>query len=258
MADGTWPYYDDHSAVFTNRIPYLFCPSDGNAPLPSFFTSGAKNNYMRNSYCGSMGDAWSNTDVVKRNNRGFFPGGKGISKSSHADKLFFINGIEDVLDGTSNTIAVSELVTSADSDDRRIKSSYIYGISDYNPSTCNNQRLDATFLSLVTFTSSPGVNTRGYLWTAGYSHTSYFNTILPPNSPTCVNSGKGSPALASAASNHSGGVNAVLADGSIRFISETIHCGTLDRTGEVETGQSPYGVWGALGSINGGETTSLD
>ena len=45
-------------------------------------------------------------------------------------------------------------------------------------------------------------------------------------------------------------------DGSVRFISDTIDCG--DSYGHAVTcGKSPYGVWGAMGSANGGETVSM-
>jgi prepilin-type processing-associated H-X9-DG protein len=64
--------------------------------------------------------------------------------------------------------------------------------------------------------------------------------------------------LNSASSQHTGGVNAALADGSVQFISETIDCGTLTSTTvPVRGGISPFGVWGAYGSINGGESKSF-
>lgn len=46
----------------------------------------------------------------------------------------------------------------------------------------------------------------------------------------------------------------VLADGSVRFITESIDTGNLAAS-DVRNrgGNSPYGVWGALGSISGGE-----
>ncbi|MDR1957734.1 MAG: DUF1559 domain-containing protein, partial [Planctomycetaceae bacterium] len=40
----------------------------------------------------------------------------------------------------------------------------------------------------------------------------------------------GTRQLNSASSQHTGGVNAALADGSVQFISETIDCGTLTST----------------------------
>ena len=48
-----------------------------------------------------------------------------------------------------------------------------------------------------------------------------------------------------------------MVDGSVRFISETIDCGDPS-VKEVASGQSPYGVWGALGTISGGETLRLE
>jgi hypothetical protein len=46
-----------------------------------------------------------------------------------------------------------------------------------------------------------------------------------------------------------------MADASTRFIADTIDCGTLT-SAEVTSlnGQSPYGVWGALGTRVGRET----
>jgi len=58
------------------------------------------------------------------------------------------------------------------------------------------------------------------------------------------------------ASFHTGGVNAGFFDGSVRFISNTIHTGNLNLPA-VRTGPSPYGVWGALGSPDGGESVTL-
>jgi prepilin-type processing-associated H-X9-DG protein len=81
-----------------------------------------------------------------------------------------------------------------------------------------------------------------------------FTTVLPPNSPSCLfsNLWQG-PGIISATSFHPGGVNAAFADGSVQFISETIDCGQIGSP-EALGGPSMYGVWGALGSKNGGET----
>jgi hypothetical protein len=47
-----------------------------------------------------------------------------------------------------------------------------------------------------------------------------------------------------------------LADGSVRFIDETIDTGNLSLK-HPGSGPSPYGVWGALGSRAGGESRGL-
>ena len=98
----------------------------------------------------------------------------------------------------------------------------------------------------------------GVRWADGIAAFSTFSTILPPNSPSCTPD-SGDPqgrVLSSASSEHTGGVNALRFDGSVSFISETIHHGDLNLI-PVRTGRSPYGVWGALGSIDGGESSTL-
>ncbi|MGL4941946.1 MAG: DUF1559 domain-containing protein, partial [Thermoguttaceae bacterium] len=80
---------------------------------------------------------------------------------------------------------------------------------------------------------------------------------MPPNSASCFQ--KGSPAadrnVYTANSNHSGGVNVGMGDGSVRFVSDTIDTGNLDAGSSVSG--SPYGVWGAMGTISGKESKSL-
>jgi hypothetical protein len=57
-------------------------------------------------------------------------------------------------------------------------------------------------------------------------------------------------------SNHPGGVNAGLMDGVVRFISDTINCGDQNAAA-AKWGPSPFGVWGAMGTPDGGETVSF-
>jgi hypothetical protein len=47
-------------------------------------------------------------------------------------------------------------------------------------------------------------------------------------------------------------VNGVFADGAVRFISNTINTGNLNARQTI-TGPSVYGVWGAMGSKDGGD-----
>jgi hypothetical protein len=56
----------------------------------------------------------------------------------------------------------------------------------------------------------------------------------------------------------------VLVDGSVRFFSDNINCGNLGAAQPALDqntpfgGPSSYGVWGALGSIGGGDTAQSE
>jgi prepilin-type processing-associated H-X9-DG protein len=65
--------------------------------------------------------------------------------------------------------------------------------------------------------------------------------------------GSNTDGVFSAQSRHTGGVNTLFADGSVHFISQSISAGNLGAPEPKTGGPSPYGVWGALGTINGGE-----
>jgi len=101
----------------------------------------------------------------------------------------------------------------------------------------------------------------GFRWGDCSAYHHVFMTILPPNAPTCCSTGGTSNdrVLVPPTSYHTGGVNVAMADASVRFVSETVNFGnvttliTIDRN----TGPSPFGVWGAMGSMAGGEATSL-
>ena len=112
----------------------------------------------------------------------------------------------------------------------------------------------------------------GRVWALTSRMSGSICTILPPNSPSCAE-------LADAESNsewwwggyggtassyHTGGVNCAFSDGSVHFISETISTETtttgLTTWGRYiidNRGKSPYGVWGAIGSRNGGDSVSF-
>ncbi|MDR3232381.1 MAG: DUF1559 domain-containing protein [Planctomycetaceae bacterium] len=155
----------------------------------------------------------------------------------------------------------------------------------------NNPRAILTVAPSGVYTASTSVpgkaaGAKGLYWGFGAPLFSSFSTILPPNSPSCAtgilpssgnsftyaanapnnnanNNGtsngentwvQGRRVMNSASSWHSGGVNVTLGDGSVHFISERIDTGSGTRI--VNSGPSPFGVWGALGSIDGGESVT--
>ncbi len=164
-------------------------------------------------------------------------------------------GFRDILDGTSNTIAISEKGLGAGQNQSRT----IHGQSVYSytwtslvadPTTClatAQNKMYRPGLNISTFTTAN-------LWAFGHPHWAGFNTILPPNSPSCYQ-GDVNPSddsgIFSVSSHHPGGVLVCMADGSVKFISETINCGNYGVA--TSTAPASYGVWGALGTVNGGE-----
>jgi len=188
-------------------------------------------------------------------------------------------GLESVTDGTSNTILFSEgVVTDRDttSTGGNLKSRLavnITGAGKYTgtPITCLNTAQDRTSLKPTVEAAIKGLPNYGQLlgvrifdhYTINYS----FNTLLPPNSPSCSKQPQADWAnhtWVSASSNHAGGVNASLIDASVRFVSETINTKNLDKASDsirnpynATDGNFSYGVWAELGSINGGESTSF-
>ncbi len=78
-------------------------------------------------------------------------------------------------------------------------------------------------------------------------------------------------ALVSAGSYHEDGVNVLMGDGSVRYISESINTGNLalppgdplfDKNLDEDfplftVGESNYGVWGALGTTHAGENINF-
>ncbi|MDR2757240.1 MAG: DUF1559 domain-containing protein [Planctomycetaceae bacterium] len=99
----------------------------------------------------------------------------------------------------------------------------------------------------------------GWHWFGSHWYHIGLTTTLPPNSPSCYNRAGNYNAMFSATSFHPGGVNAVLLDGSGKFVSETIDSGTAVKfpTPSAPSGESPFGVWGAMGTRNGNESKTL-
>jgi len=87
----------------------------------------------------------------------------------------------------------------------------------------------------------------GSRWSQGRAVFAGFNTMVPPNGPACAG-------YLTPRSRHPGGVQALMADGAVVFVSDYIDCGDqAARPATTISAPSPYGVWGALGSRGGHE-----
>jgi hypothetical protein len=105
---------------------------------------------------------------------------------------------------------------------------------------------------------------RGGCWADGAAGISLFNTVLPPNSPSCaVGGGPAFDGIFSAGSEHPRGTVIAMCDGSAHFVTDEVDAG--DATQPTLTPQQmsngtaacPYGLWGALGTASGGEIASV-
>lgn len=169
--------------------------------------------------------------------------------------------IGEMTDGTSNTLLLAEKANAVDS--RNVKglaAANVPGLN-LNPSVCLARAVGGFYLPTLRPRSAGGVDiqdfrTHGTLWQTGLGPFVGFQTVLPPNSPSCLNENWGDTwGLSSASSYHTGGVQVCFGDGSVRFIGQNIDTGNVALP-EVSGGPSPYGVWGALGSRAGGEVAS--
>ena len=165
-------------------------------------------------------------------------------------------------DGTSNTIVLSETVT-GDWNKRNIKGSVAayseFDDGSYNahPSMCMALRAGSVYRDDVAIQVHP----RGGNWLEACVAQTGFHTIIPPNGPSC-NKESAEPirvGILAPTSNHTGGVNVGLGDGSVQFVSDSVDTGGLPmtRTGTYLQGESVFGVWGAAGTPNGSESRSL-
>ena len=223
-------------------IPSLQCPSD------KIITAGQ----MQHSYAFSMGDGPirdnRDTTVVR-----------GLFAYQRCTR------IADILDGTSNTAALSEHCKYESGQVAAGVGTHpqIEGIANLSaltvPTDCTSKASGGYFIS--------GTNVkgkRGYVYTDGQPERVGFHTIIAPNGPSCGNdnatgntNADNNHSILPPSSRHTGGVNLVMADGAVRFISENIDTGNL-AAAAVTTGISPYGVWGALGSKDAGDKVGAD
>lgn len=168
----------------------------------------------------------------------------------------------DVLDGLSNTIAMSEVARSIEG--RSTKSFVAKDINGLvaSPANCPGSALDPQSPGVFPSSTSLFPNSRGYRWADGSIQSTGFTTVLPPNSTSCSTPRHEFEGVYSATSHHIGGVHVLMGDAAVVFMSETIDHGdtnaasvTLNGTGIAAPGSvSPYGLWGALGTKANKET----
>ena len=157
-----------------------------------------------------------------------------VDGTGHNDGVFwFQSAIRPAMltDGTSNTATFSErcLGTFPRPDPKGD-----FYLTDPTPEDCD--RAD----SVTTPRAENPLEQSGGRWSDGNVCYTRYQHILPPNRTGCYLGGivdNDGPILTTASSRHNGGVNLATADGSARFVRESVN----------------VKVWTALGTIAGGE-----
>jgi prepilin-type processing-associated H-X9-DG protein len=230
---------------WTAKLDVLLCPSAGESKS---FTNPTE--LGGNSYVGCQGDIY-----ISNPSRGAF-----------ATQTNEVRGLESITDGTSNTILFSEVVIGSPAGgSTKMKGGWVEVSNSGNRvNNCWSARgSNGEYASGATIGTSS--NDRiGRNWANCHQGFTLFFTLFPPNGPNCTLESSNPnftdwQGLFSASSEHSGGVNVSFVDGSVKFISETIDTNPAQYATSISANynaSSPYGVWGALGSINGSENTT--
>lgn len=258
--------YSDH-ACWKGLLATLCCPSDPGSQSPYEIPGHRTGSFTPTNYGFSEADCVLISYGKPGNDRS--PFGMKISPEWGADwGTESGKNFSSIKDGLSNTIFLGERAAKPG------RGSILYekirgGIADLDawtssPLECLSTRGPSGEYDMSRFKAYDG---SGALFGYYKLHNAMFHTILPPNAPSCsaaVFGGDIHPAGSFASqlapnSFHLGGVNVCMGDASVRFIRETIDFGDLSQwfryQGEsARDPRSPFGLWGELGSIDGGES----
>ena len=276
-AMGPNPWHENYQPWLT-QIPTYRCPSDPTQPTSS--------RVAFSNYAACAGDAFFEqaTGGIDDQGRPSTAGGwgeedgerwaRGIFRGRHFTKF------RDIKDGLSNTIMCGENVVN----DRTLLAAGTIMAADNAawdlPPANWKQYLDPERPQFINNdTSTGGLNAcggkpcyennpnhgRGRRWSDGRPEFSTFQTITPPNSYN-IQRWHGRSGAYCASSFHQGGAHILMGDGAVVFITDSIDSGDQNHVpygrdngdGRGADGgagrESPYGLWGALGTKNGRET----
>lgn len=249
------------------QVVSLRCPSDP--------TQSVAGNFGYSNYAASLGDSGYEEQDNGINDDGSIRTGNqqwDYQNQSRWDRGMFrgrrVTKFRDILDGTSNTLAAGEMVV--DANRREIIGAWVQNV---NPCRAPNDieytgAIDPErprFYAASATLEGNALFQRGHRWHHGLPHFTGFNTIRPPNSYSQSRSWPTNNAFGwfTASSRHQGGCHVLMGDGAVRFITESIDAGDQGIIppggcqgpggpgGQALNGrESPYGVWGALGTKN--------
>ncbi|MDY3554822.1 DUF1559 domain-containing protein [Gemmata sp. JC717] len=208
--NGTLAVGGQNDTAGKNRVGLLVCPSDPqNGQVPGSVYFGT--NYVACNGTGVTFDATGNVTAFLK-----IGDGNGVFAQTPTR-------IGDITDGTSNTVAFSEsllgngaAISAPPSDPQTVRLAVleVSGGNDPTPADCNSGN----------GTWNPR---RSEQWINGHYGNTLYNHYYGPNPSGRWDCGNGShnKGLAAARSAHTGGVNALLCDGSVRFVRDAVDLG---------------------------------
>lgn len=214
------------------RVEGFLCPSDVITPVAlNYGVANGMNNFTQpvpcNNYRWCAGKSgWGGAAAAQ------FLGREGIFTRANTTK-----GIRDVVDGTANTAAFSE----------RLRGPAVGGPASFKNTQLNFQMPDNAALTIdqriemgraacedAQFIANPpnyitnaNYTRSGAFWARAAGVDTGYNHWLTPNKPSCrtiISGTRGSTRGSyTASSNHPGGVSVLMADGAVKFITDTIN-----------------------------------
>lgn len=246
VCSGTPEVSESHSNVTAARqnIDVFLCPSDGYRSETAFLGGMPAND----NYAANFGWPPQSTGLgMSRGNSKTNPynGVLGISTGNPLNDVpWHPQGAlrdRDVTDGLQHTAMVAErLIFSTDGIKDRRRLVFCGG----SPAARSQERL-VKYCNLVDVPDKRYSSMQGQAWISGYAPfgPGYMH-LMPPNDRNCHDAGGELEGnwWASASSNHSGGVNVLMADGRVAWIDESIN----------------RDIWWSLGSRDGEEVKRLE
>ncbi len=251
--------WDTAYTPWRTQVGTYRCPSDPTQPNAGQF--GQTN------YAACIGDGIPWTDRGGINDDGT-PGNpqaadqylRGVFKTRR------VTGFRNVLDGTANTIMMSEIVV--DAGRREIIAQPVFttnGDVHGNPTAavCLNE-IDPQRPQFWKTTSNLRYGmgdqwNKGQRWQCSLTLYTNVNTIRPPNKESCQSfDSDGREGTYTAGSRHQGGCHVLMTDGAVRFITDSIEAGNQSAPISAPGIKSPYGLWGSLGTSESKEVISAD
>ena len=226
-----------NATALNTKIASLLCPSDVNR----LTNAEGNNNYHANA--GSYGSGIQNSGSISTYDGPF---------SNRAGK---IPGLRDIIDGTSNTAAISEMVkgiinyndSSSPNPDPLLPSSTwpkaTAQMNTGNPPGDQAICLANPLMPAMTQAQRAGWEATGSYWSSSSGCFGQYNHVMMPNTWSCSNgSTTDNNVAATASSRHPGIVNLLMCDGSVRAIKTTII----------------PSIWWAIGTMANNEVISGD